>query len=274
MTRTYLPNRRRATRVALSLSCAALLIAAPAVAQEAEPAPLPALTADGVVVAATHDALRGLAIPGDEVRLSNETTVTRWVNAVNLSVLRAQPFAAARQLTRLRAVGTSRAPAIYGVLHARVDRHRRVWLQVRVPGRPNGRLGWAPATSFGALHVTRLRLVVDRRTLRATLYRGGRRIWQTRVGVGKAGTPTPAGRFFVERGEPSVLGPVYGTHVFITTAYSGLLSWPGGGAVGIHGTNQPQLVPGRPSHGCIRMRNAAVNRLARLMPVGTPLRIV
>ena len=33
------------------------------------------------------------------------------------------------------------------------------------------------------------------------------------------------------------------------------------------------LLPGRVSHGCIRMRNADVLRLARLMPVGTPLRI-
>jgi lipoprotein-anchoring transpeptidase ErfK/SrfK len=44
--------------------------------------------------------------------------------------------------------------------------------------------------------------------------------------------------------------------------------------VGIHGTNQPQLVPGRPSHGCIRMRNSDILRLGRLMPVGTPLRIL
>jgi lipoprotein-anchoring transpeptidase ErfK/SrfK len=44
--------------------------------------------------------------------------------------------------------------------------------------------------------------------------------------------------------------------------------------VGIHGTNEPQLVPGRPSHGCIRMHNKDILRLARLMPVGTPLRIL
>jgi lipoprotein-anchoring transpeptidase ErfK/SrfK len=43
--------------------------------------------------------------------------------------------------------------------------------------------------------------------------------------------------------------------------------------VGIHGTNQPELIPGRPSHGCIRVRNRAIKRLARLMPIGTPIRI-
>ena len=43
--------------------------------------------------------------------------------------------------------------------------------------------------------------------------------------------------------------------------------------MGIHGTNSPELIPGRVSHGCIRMRNADVLRLSRLMPVGTPLTI-
>jgi lipoprotein-anchoring transpeptidase ErfK/SrfK len=44
--------------------------------------------------------------------------------------------------------------------------------------------------------------------------------------------------------------------------------------VGIHGTNQPELIPGRPSHGCIRVPNANIRLLARLMPVGTPVHIV
>jgi len=52
-----------------------------------------------------------------------------------------------------------------------------------------------------------------------------------------------------------------------------LSDWPGGGVVGIHGTNQPQLIPGRPSHGCIRVPNAAIKRLWQLMPIGTPVRI-
>lgn len=43
--------------------------------------------------------------------------------------------------------------------------------------------------------------------------------------------------------------------------------------VGIHGTDQPELIPGRPSHGCIRLSNPAIRRLARLMPVGTPVLI-
>ena len=47
----------------------------------------------------------------------------------------------------------------------------------------------------------------------------------------------------------------------------------GGGFVGIHGTNRPDLIPGRVSHGCIRMRNRDILRLSRLTPVGTPVTI-
>jgi lipoprotein-anchoring transpeptidase ErfK/SrfK len=52
-----------------------------------------------------------------------------------------------------------------------------------------------------------------------------------------------------------------------------LSDWPGGGVVGIHGTNQPRPLPGRVSHGCIRVPNAKIARLAKLLPVGTPVRI-
>jgi lipoprotein-anchoring transpeptidase ErfK/SrfK len=33
------------------------------------------------------------------------------------------------------------------------------------------------------------------------------------------------------------------------------------------------LIPGRISHGCIRMRNTDILHLSRLMPVGTPLTV-
>lgn len=68
--------------------------------------------------------------------------------------------------------------------------------------------------------------------------------------------------------------PFYGPLAFGTSARSAVLTdWPGGGFVGIHRTNQPQILPGRVSHGCIRMPSASILRLAQLMPVGTPLTI-
>ena len=65
--------------------------------------------------------------------------------------------------------------------------------------------------------------------------------------------------------------PIYGPWAFGTAAYSTLSDWPGGGVVGIHGTDQPGLLPGRVSHGCIRVPNWNIEKLKRLMPVGTPV---
>jgi hypothetical protein len=242
-------------------------------AGEAQPASAtPALLEDGVV-APKAKPLALLQQPGDEVRLSNETTITRIAASIKATPIRVQPSGGARRMTLTRFVSASKTIAIYGVLRARMDEARRKWLQVRVPGRPNGRMGWALSTAFTPMVVVRTQLVVDRGALRAALYRSGRQIWSARVAVGKAGTRTPRGHYFIDRGEGAIFGPVYGPNIFFTTAYSSLPDWPGGGIVGIHGTNQPGLVPGRPSHGCIRLRNSDIKRLARLMPVGTPLLI-
>jgi len=46
---------------------------------------------------------------------------------------------------------------------------------------------------------------------------------------------------------------------------------PSGGVVGLHGTNEPERIPGRPSHGCVRLRNADVAWLATHVTVGTPV---
>ena len=66
----------------------------------------------------------------------------------------------------------------------------------------------------------------------------------------------------------------YGPVAFGTSARSPVLTdWPGGGFIGIHGTDAPRLIPGHISHGCIRLRNSAILHLARIMGVGTPLSV-
>ncbi len=108
----------------------------------------------------------------------------------------------------------------------------------------------------------------------ATLFREGKTIFSARIGVGKPSTVTPAGEFYVLEKLRAVGNPIYGPFALGTSAYAPTLSeWPGGGVVGIHGTNEPQLIPGRPSHGCIRMRDADVARLWSLIGLGTPIEI-
>jgi lipoprotein-anchoring transpeptidase ErfK/SrfK len=94
--------------------------------------------------------------------------------------------------------------------------------------------------------------------------------------VGKASTPTPRGNFWIREKLVALGGsnPIYGPYALGTSAYSVLTDWPGGGVVGIHGTNQPQLIPGRPSHGCVRVPNPAIIRLYHLISVGTPVTVI
>jgi hypothetical protein len=150
------------------------------------------------------------------------------------------------------------------------------WLQVRLPVRPNGTTGWVPASALGDLQPVKTWLKIDTRHFKATLVKAGKVVWRARVGVGKSYWPTPKGQFFIRaelKGYGS-RGSFYGPLAFITSATSDALTdWPGGGIVGVHGTSLPGLIPGRISHGCVRVRNGDILRLAKLMPVGTPLTI-
>jgi L,D-transpeptidase catalytic domain len=231
--------------------------------------------ADDVVAPGTEDPLAGLAAPGATVILSDERTTTRWAHAQGTARIRSEPSATARTITRLRFLTEDGRAEVYLVLGGRVDATGRRWLHIRVPMRPNGRTGWVTEDALSRLYVVRTRLVIDRGALRAKLYRKGRLIWSAPVGIGRSGTPTPRGDFWIrERLRGLGDGTTYGPWAFGTSAYSRLSDWPRGGVVGIHGTNQPGLVPGRPSSGCVRVRNDRIRRLARLMPIGTPVRII
>lgn len=228
-----------------------------------------------VVPIAEPDPLELLQKPGDEIKLSDENLITRWAHAQATAKIRLSPLASSRTITRLRFFTEDKLPEVYLVLGARMDSDGRRWVNIRVPKRPNGKTGWVLDEMVSQFYIVRTLLVVDRGKLRATLYKGGKKIWNARIGIGKSGTPTPRGQFWIrERLKGLGDGTTYGPWAFGTSAYSSLSDWPGGGVVGIHGTNQPGLIPGRPSHGCIRVRNDKIRRLAKLMPIGTPVSIV
>ena len=233
-------------------------------------AALLALLAASVLPAAATAAI----VPGasGSIRLSNEWTFTRWAHPVRRAPIRRLPTARSRRIARVHYLTEDGFPEVYPVLRSWRDSKWHTWLEVRVPMRPNGRRGWVRRSALGPYYRVRTLLVVARRKLRATLYRRGRPIWTAPVGIGKPSTPTPAGRFWIrEKFRTHGAGGPYGPVAFGSSDYSVLSDWPGGGIIGIHGTSEPLLIPGRPSHGCIRVRNRAVRRLWRLMPVGTPL---
>ena len=208
------------------------------------------------------------------VGISNERTLTRWAHPAlgERAPIRARPRSDARAIVSTHARTEDGFPEVYLALRRWSDSRGQTWFKIRIPMRPNGRTGWVHGSALGPLYTVRTRLVVDRGSQRATLRRRGRKIWSAPVGVGKSSTPTPAGQFWIrEKFKTSDPGGPYGPAAFGTSDYSVLSDWPGGGVIGIHGTDAPGLIPGRPSHGCIRVRNSPLLRLYKLLPIGTPV---
>ncbi|HZV74656.1 MAG TPA: L,D-transpeptidase [Conexibacter sp.] len=184
----------------------------------------------------------------------------------------------ARPLTVYRRAGGARPVRRLAGPSARVllvrEQHG-AWLRVLLPVRPNGASGWIRA-GLVTLRTNPYRIDVRLRAHRLVVRRGRTVILRTPIGVGQAVTPTPRGLAYVTRllRQPDPRGP-YGPWAFGLSVYSPVLTHFGGGPgeVGIHGTNAPAGIGRDVSHGCIRLPNVAIERLARMLPLGTPVRI-
>jgi lipoprotein-anchoring transpeptidase ErfK/SrfK len=214
------------------------------------------------------------ASPVGSQKLSDERLVTRWAYPERRALVYSRPSGKARTVARLHLLTEDKFPELYMALSRWVDPQGNAWVRIRVPKRPNGIKGWVRENALGALTVNHRLIDVNKSTLRLRVFDHGKVVMTARVGVGKAGTITPSGHFYV-REKFHVKGvPLYGPRAIGTSAYAPTLSdWPGGGVVGLHGTNEPGLIPGRPSHGCIRLRNSDILRLYRLAERGTPIDI-
>jgi hypothetical protein len=200
--------------------------------------------------------------------------VARWATVWKRAAVHSEPSSSARVVTTLETRTTDDTQNIVVVLAGVELSPTETWYRVRLAILPNSSTGWVQGDSLGRLFTVHTHLYVDRAKLTATLKRDGVTVFRTLVGIGRQASPTPRGEFYVRNKLTKFDDPSYGPIAFGTSARSAVLTdWPDGGVVGIHGGGEPQIVPGRVSHGCIHMRNAALLRLARLMPVGTPLTI-
>ena len=200
--------------------------------------------------------------------------VAHWTEVLRRAVVRAQPKPGARAVAKLDTQTSDDTQNIVLVLQGVDVGAGQTWYRVRLPILPNNSTGWVPARYLGTMHTVHTHLYVDRKRMRATLTRDGVTIFSSIVGVGKSASPTPRGNFYVRDMLTDFGDPAYGPIAFGTSARSPVLTdWPGGGFIGVHGTDQPGILPGRVSHGCVRMPNRSIVKLARLMPVGTPLTV-
>ena len=159
---------------------------------------------------------------------------------------------------------------VFLVTEARGD-----WLHVLLPVRPNGSTGWIKASQV-KLSQHDFRIVVELSAHRITVYQGDAVFDQEPIGVGTQDTPTPGGLYYTKEllRPPDPTGP-YGPYAYGLSGYSDAVpNFAGGdGVIGIHGTNDPTSLGRNASHGCIRMSNAGISKLAQTLPLGVPVEI-
>jgi lipoprotein-anchoring transpeptidase ErfK/SrfK len=150
------------------------------------------------------------------------------------------------------------------------------WLLVRLPGRPNGSTGWisqrATVSSRTSWHI-----VVNTSSRRVTVYRHGRPARVFKAVVGKASTPTPPGKFFVEEAIQLPASAVGAPYALALSARSTVLQeFAGGpGQIALHGLKNVGGTLGTAvSHGCVRLDTEAMRWLVVRIGPGVPVTII
>ncbi|MGI8973807.1 MAG: L,D-transpeptidase [Gaiella sp.] len=258
----------RAAAAALLVSAAAtaaliliLVSRGPAVEPDRLPPPLPPAPAPAFQIPTPR--------PLDE-----PIPAARWAPVLQSVPARLEPSTGSPVAALLESQTPEGTANIVLVRQRAVDDTGMLWIKVTIPGLPGETDGWVPRPALGTYHAVRTRLLIDLDRLSATLLRDGQAVFRSKIGVGTAVSPTPRGSYYVRSRLTKYANPFYGPLAFGTSVRSpSVTDWPDGGFVGLHGTNQPELLPGRVSHGCIRFRNGDILRLGRLMPIGTPISI-
>ena len=156
-----------------------------------------------------------------------------------------------------------------------VDEQRGDWLKVLLPVRPNGSTGWIRRSDV-RLAPNAFRIAVDLSDHKLTVYNADRVYLEDTVAIGASETPTPIGRFYIRvLLQPPDQNTVYGPYAYGLSSHSETLNEFNGGdaEVGIHGNNDASVLGKNVSHGCIRMDNAKITQLARVLMLGTPVEV-
>jgi lipoprotein-anchoring transpeptidase ErfK/SrfK len=187
-----------------------------------------------------------------------------------------KPFAGSASVGRVQERRPiTEARTMLPVLAHKTSSDGRRWLEVGIPGRPNGRTGWISRRST-ALSVTYWHVLVSTSSRRVSVFRRGRRIRVFSAIVGKPSTPTPLGSFFVEESIKLSSGAVGAPFALALSARSNVLQeFDGGpGQIALHGLmNVGGSLGTAASHGCVRLDNGAMSWLAHHVGPGAPVTI-
>lgn len=152
------------------------------------------------------------------------------------------------------------------------------WMKVSLPIPPNGQTGWVKSSQV-TTQPNDYRVDIARGAHQLRVYKDDELQKTYPIAVGTADTPTPGGVYFIKvlLKPPNPNGD-YGPYAYGLSGYSSVLTnFDGGnGVIGMHGTDQPQVIGHDASHGCIRLRNADITDLVQRfdLKLGTPVRIL
>lgn len=150
------------------------------------------------------------------------------------------------------------------------------WIEVMLPVRPNGTTGFVKRTDVSVTS-NPYRIEIRLGDFNLKVYESDEVIMDTVIAEASENTPTPGGVYFTtELVKTANPGGSYGPYAYGLSGFSEVLqTFNGGpGQLGIHGTNQPQLLGQKVSHGCIRMSNEDITTLAGILPLGVPVEII
>ena len=156
-----------------------------------------------------------------------------------------------------------------------VKEQQDAWINVHLPVRPNGSTGWIRAADVTVVS-NPYRVDIQLAAHRLTVTKGDEVVLDEAIAVGTSETPTPGGVYYIkELLQPPDPNGAYGPYAYGLSGYSNVLDEFGGGdgVIGIHGTNEPEVIGTDVSHGCIRLTNEAISQLAPVLPLGTPVSI-
>jgi lipoprotein-anchoring transpeptidase ErfK/SrfK len=150
------------------------------------------------------------------------------------------------------------------------------WVEVYLPVRPNGSMGWVKRADV-KLTPDPYRIEVHLGEFRLKVFKNDETIMDTTIAEAGDNTPTPGGLYYTtELVKTPNPGGVYGPYAYGLSGFSEVLqSFNGGpGQLGIHGTNQPELLGQKVSHGCVRVSNDDITTLAGILPLGVPVTVI
>lgn len=148
------------------------------------------------------------------------------------------------------------------------------WLHVYLPTRPNDSTGWIKASDVTLSDPLDYQIKVTLADHSLTLLKDGAVQFTVPAAIGTGDTPTPTGTFYYT--DPLDLanqpGTGYGVFAIGLSGHSDVLqTFAGGdGQIAVHGTDDAGTIGQSVSHGCVRVDNDTILKLAKL-PLGTPV---